>query len=348
MVRAALAAALLLLAGGATATAATSRALVLAAPADAAVDEGISGWTRVVVRVRLEAVARGTVTIDYRTRRGTAGPDDFRAAKGSLRIPRGERLGTVEVDVRGDVRDEGNERFTVVFVRPRGARLVRSAATVLIRDDDDVPLGPVGSTTPGRPGPPTVPPLAAPALAGTAPASPGSSVAPSLFGSAPAGADVAIYLGAGCTGEPVARGVAVDLALKGIQVAVAANATTVFSAQALQGERRSACSPPVAYVHDGVPPAPPSLRRTAPASPSSSNEPAVFGTAGSDVVWIELHPAAACAGPPVTVPPSVLASGAQVTVPSGVTTSITAVAIDAAGNRSGCSAPLRYTETSAG
>jgi len=336
----------LLLAGGVTAGAAPLRAAVVATPANAAVDEGISGWTRVSVEIRLAAPAPAAVTIAYRTKPGTAGRDDFRATSGTLRIRRGARKGTIDVDVRGDTRDEAHERFTIALLRPHGARLARASVTVMIRNDDDVPVGPVGATTPGRPSPPPAMPLAAPTLAGTFPVTPSADPMPRLVGSAPAGAAIEVYAGEGCAGTPVATGPAAALGTGSIAVPVTPNAATVLSARAVLGDRRSACSTPTTYVHDTTPPAPPVLLRTVPGSPSTVNVPAVVGTVAADVVRVELHAADACAGPGVTVTPAALAVGAQVSVPSDAATRLTAIAIDAAGNRSACSAPLLYVEDS--
>lgn len=91
---------------------------------------------------------------------------------------------------------------------------------------------------------------AAPQLASTDPASPGSSGTPRIRGAAEAGSTVRVYAGAGCAGTPVATASAAKLDSPGIAVAVAEGATASFSATATDVVgNTSDCSAPISYTH---------------------------------------------------------------------------------------------------
>lgn len=90
---------------------------------------------------------------------------------------------------------------------------------------------------------------AAPQLTGTDPASPGTSGAPRILGTAEAGSTVRVYAGADCTGSLVATGTAAGLAAPGILVGVAEGVTAVFSANATDASANaSPCSTPISYT----------------------------------------------------------------------------------------------------
>lgn len=95
---------------------------------------------------------------------------------------------------------------------------------------------------------------------------------------------------------------------------------------------------------DIVPPAPPRLTGTVPASPSRVGFPRILGSAepGSTV---RLFAGPSCAGAPLaTASAAELGSpGLTVEVAEGVTAIFSATAADAAGNVSACSAPVAYT-----
>lgn len=76
--------------------------------------------------------------------------------------------------------------------------------------------------------------------------------APLVAGSAPGAGSVSIFATDDCSGSPVAKGSAAQLAA-GLAVEVADNTTTSFSANAMGGQR-SACSTPVNYVEDSTAP----------------------------------------------------------------------------------------------
>ena len=93
-------------------------------------------------------------------------------------------------------------------------------------------------------------PPSAPQLTSTDPASPGSSGAPRIRGTAEAGSTVRVYAGPNCTGTPVASGSAAELGSPGIPVNVAAGVTATFSATATDAAgNTSACSAPISYTH---------------------------------------------------------------------------------------------------
>ena len=76
--------------------------------------------------------------------------------------------------------------------------------------------------------------------------------APLVAGSAPGAATVLVFANGDCSGVPVVKGPA-DRFSAGFEVHVADNATTSFSAISVAGGR-SACSAPVSYVEDSIPP----------------------------------------------------------------------------------------------
>jgi hypothetical protein len=76
--------------------------------------------------------------------------------------------------------------------------------------------------------------------------------APAVAGSAPGAGSVVLYADGTCSGTPVVKGSAAQLAA-GFSVHVADNTTTIFSAVAVGGQR-SNCSGPVTYVEDSTAP----------------------------------------------------------------------------------------------
>jgi subtilisin family serine protease len=195
----------------------------------------------------------------------------------------------------------------------------------------------------------TVPP-GPPALTSTDPPSPAADRNPRLIGSAETGASIAIYVGSSCGGSPVASGTAAELASPGIEVAVAEDTQSQFSATATDAAlNTSGCSAPITYVDvvkDEEPPQAPILLSTSPASPADEWFPRILGSAelGSSV---EIFEGAGCSGGPVAngTASALGSTGIEVTVQAGVTTQFSATATDSAGNTSPCSAPISYTNT---
>jgi hypothetical protein len=90
---------------------------------------------------------------------------------------------------------------------------------------------------------------AAPQLTSTDPASPASSGAPRILGTAEAGSTVRLYASPSCTGIPVATGSAAKLVSPGFTVEVGVGVTVAFSATATDAAgNASACSVPISYT----------------------------------------------------------------------------------------------------
>lgn len=88
----------------------------------------------------------------------------------------------------------------------------------------------------------------------TVPGGISNDTTPMIAGSASGAETVKVYANSNCTGQPVAKGSASQLASPGFEVSAAANATTEFSAVSAVTGAQSACSAPVAYVEDSTPP----------------------------------------------------------------------------------------------
>jgi subtilisin family serine protease len=191
----------------------------------------------------------------------------------------------------------------------------------------------------------------APAL-GINPPSPADNNQPRLIGSAQRGTRVDVYANATCSGAPVASGGAAELAGSGIAVTVGDDTESEFSVSATDmTPLTSACSEPVSYMevtHDVVPPAPPQLSGTDPASPGASGTPRILGAAEAEST-VRVYAGSACAGLPVATGSSVAlgSPGIAVEVAEGVTAVFSATATDAAANSSDCSASISYTHVKA-
>lgn len=185
----------------------------------------------------------------------------------------------------------------------------------------------------------------APALTGTSPASPSSSTAPQVLGTAEASSTVRIYTTQSCS-NLAATGTATALGTFAISVSVTANKTTKLYATATDAAGNvSGCSAGISYTNDNLAPAQPVLTGTTPASPSSSLQPTLRGTAEASAN-VDVFTQMGCAGP-VAASGKADAAGAfaiPVTVTANATTRLTARARDAAGNVSACSASfISYT-----
>ena len=190
----------------------------------------------------------------------------------------------------------------------------------------------------------------APSITDTDPDSPANDNNPEIKGSAEAGSTVRIYSTAGCTGSPLASGPAATFSGAGITTPVPGDATTNLRATATDGSNNtSGCSSALAYTEDSSAPATPSVTDTDPDSPSSDQNPEVKGTADSgSTVRIystaDLHRLAACDRQRRQLRRRRdHDAGAE-----NQTTNLRATASDAAGNASGCSTALAYTEDSSG
>jgi hypothetical protein len=99
----------------------------------------------------------------------------------------------------------------------------------------------------------TGPPPEAPAIAGTAPASPADQTGPKVYGTVGAGAPTAvrIYANATCAGAADATGSVAEFTGAGIAVSVPDGSTTALSASAANLAGDSTCSNSVTYVELG-------------------------------------------------------------------------------------------------
>ena len=194
-------------------------------------------------------------------------------------------------------------------------------------------------------------PPAAPALLASVPQSPSTSdVTPVLQGAAPPGVTVLVYDEPGCGGAPLVTTVADGAGSFELEVTVADNSTTVFSASAVDGVGNvSECSNDLEYVHDDTPPEPPTMAGTEPPSPGASQQPTVLaGTEPGVTVALFANPdctvgigAGAVAGPD-----GVAAVALVAPLPANTSSTLYGRATDGAGNVSDCSAPLTYVHDS--
>jgi hypothetical protein len=192
-----------------------------------------------------------------------------------------------------------------------------------------------------------MPEPSAPQLTGTDPASPSNVNSPSLKGTAEPGSTIDVFAGPTCAGEPIASGTAAEFGSAGLAVSVADNSTSEFSAHTVNADGIAGpCSTPIEYVEDSTP-GPASLAGVKPAGPANDNLPTVSGLADADATVL-LFADAACQGSPATrgSGAQLAGSGIGIPVPDDSITSISAVAIDPAGNASACAGPLTYAEDS--
>ncbi len=190
----------------------------------------------------------------------------------------------------------------------------------------------------------TIPP-GAPTPNGTRPASPGNDPEPALLGAAEPASTVHVFTNGACSGAAVGQGKTGENGRFEIPSTVAANTTTPLYATATDAAGNiSPCSTSVAYRHDDMAPAAPALSATDPVSPSATNtRPKVQGSAEPNVP-VEIYASTDCSGNPVASGRADAGGVFEIEVPltPNATNSISAAAVDDAGNRSGCSNALSY------
>jgi alpha-tubulin suppressor-like RCC1 family protein len=188
---------------------------------------------------------------------------------------------------------------------------------------------------------------ATPTVTGTMPSSPANNNNPFVVGTADPGTTVQIYTDAECKTTPIAEAMADVAGGFQIQVSVADNSTSTFSATARNGENfTSPCSQTRAtYVEDSLAPGAPSNLITSPPSPSNNSNPTLNGNAEPGSV-VNIYLNSPCSGTPLaTVVSNAIGLFSQpITVPTNATSSIFAQATDAAGNASPCSTAFIYVE----
>ena len=170
-----------------------------------------------------------------------------------------------------------------------------------------------------------------------------------MRGTADPGTTVEIFGNGACGGDAIGSGTDAEFAAGGLKVTVPVkdNASASFTARAVNDEGTAGpCSAPFAYVEDSEPGSI-VLARVSPAGPANQNLPVLTGTAEPGAT-VRLYADGACGGAVAgSGRGSELAGpGIPVHVADNSTTSISAVAIDPAGNSSPCAASLSYTEDS--
>ena len=125
------------------------------------------------------------------------------------------------------------------------------------------------------------------------------------------------------------------------------NGTHTFFVKAIDAAGNESTVRSRAFTVDTVPPAPPQITATVPASPANNNNPKVRGSAAAGST-VRLYKTAGCTGAPVATGPATqfASPGLSATVADNTTTSFRARAADAVGNLSTCSSPRTYVEDS--
>jgi hypothetical protein len=190
-------------------------------------------------------------------------------------------------------------------------------------------------------------------LTATDPPSPSNANNPRVKGTTSGNpVSVTIYGDHNCSGPALATGTPAQLASPGIQVTVPSDSTTELRVSAVDAAGNTEdCGGGIVYVEDSTAPGTPVLNGTSPSSPANENRPSVEGTAEA-TARVNVYTTADCSGLPAgegLASDSGLQSSlfhVPVDVPADQTTELRATATDAAGNISGCSAPISYTEDS--
>ncbi len=127
--------------------------------ADASVAEGNAGTTLLTFDLALSVQVSDTVTVQWATANDSATDvdDDYVPASGTVTFPPLATTATLQVPVKGDVRNEADERFFVNLSSPQYATIADPQAVGTILNDDvpQVSIGDVvlveGSGGPGSP-----------------------------------------------------------------------------------------------------------------------------------------------------------------------------------------------------
>ena len=126
------------------------------------------------------------------------------------------------------------------------------------------------------------------------------------------------------------------------------NATAHLSATATDAAgNTSACSSSLSYVEDSTAPVAPTALSVSPSTPANNNAPKVSGTAEPGAT-VKLYPTSDCSGTALATGSAAAfgTPGLTVSVADDTTTTISAAAIDAAGNTGACSTGVTYVEDS--
>ncbi|MBI3071699.1 MAG: hypothetical protein HYY84_06170 [Deltaproteobacteria bacterium] len=188
---------------------------------------------------------------------------------------------------------------------------------------------------------------AKPSNVSTTPESPGKSTSPKVKGTAEADAKVNVFANSTCAGAPTATGSAALYGTAGIGIAVANNAVTALSVNAVdRAGNVSPCASGLTYFADNATPTP-QIARASVESPANENAPRLIGTAEA-TAQVDIFTTDDCAGSPVASDSAATFTGPgiEVQVENDTATAFYARATDLLGNVSDCSAAFIYTEDS--
>jgi hypothetical protein len=189
-------------------------------------------------------------------------------------------------------------------------------------------------------------PPAVPTFTGVSPAAiSNATLYPQIAGSGDPASIVRLYAGSNCAQElPFSAQVDTTGTFR-ITALVAPNSVTVFHARAGDGAGNvSACSQSaIQYEHDDVPPEPPFVISTSPASPSQDPAPVIV-VAAEPFSTVQLFAGPDCPGDPLGQQPADAAGIAQlkVALAHNANTPLSARAVDVARNRSACGPATSY------
>jgi len=116
--------------------------------ADLSVTEGNSGTSLATVTVSLSKASTSPITVNYATADGTAtAGSDYVAGSGTVTFAPGETSKTVAISINGDTTSEADETLQLRFTNATNATLLKTSATVTIKNDDTPPAPPAASDT---------------------------------------------------------------------------------------------------------------------------------------------------------------------------------------------------------
>lgn len=110
-------------------------------PRGVAVTEGNSGTVNLLFPIKLSTSSTETLKVNWRTANFTANTADYESASGTVTFAPGETTKTVSVNVKGDLRDEPAEAFTLILGNPQGGTIAAGNSFGVITDDDGPKVG---------------------------------------------------------------------------------------------------------------------------------------------------------------------------------------------------------------
>lgn len=190
--------------------------------------------------------------------------------------------------------------------------------------------------------PPSVAPPAAPFGLQLPAGAIGSTRAIQVRGSAESGVTIELFLDATC-GTPAGSGTSEQFQGNGVTVTVPANQVTQLSARSSREGASSGCSLPISFTHDDVAPPAPVLTSWTALATGSMPRVRVDGTNEAGVRVFVFTNATCAAVDERAALVTDTGFSVELSVPPNTATDFTALAVDAAGNRSACSTPpLRF------